>query len=104
MISLTVSLKVAPGHVAEFLDVIKENALRSVTDEPGCHQFDVSQSADDDHHFTLYERYADEAALEAHRNAPHFATWRAAAERLVVTGSQVNVVGRIHVHRSGEAS
>ena len=29
-----------------------------------------------------YEVYRDEAALEAHRAAPHYAVWRAAADTL----------------------
>jgi len=100
MISLTVNLQVVPGLVDEFLDAINENARRSFRDEPGCHQFDVSQAVDDDHHFVFYERYTNEAALDAHRAAPHFATWRAAANRLVVPGSQVNVIASLLTHQS----
>jgi quinol monooxygenase YgiN len=93
MISLVVTLQVRPGHLEPFMDAITENAERSFTDEPGCVYFDVSQDADDDHHFVFYELYLDEAALDAHRAAPHFAVWRAAAGEHVVPGSQVNVIG-----------
>ena len=47
-----------------------------------------------DHHFTLYELYADEAAVEAHRSAPHFKVWREAVAEHVVPGSQATTLAR----------
>lgn len=103
MISLTVNLQVQPGHLEPFLAAITENAERSFTDETGCLYFDVSQDATDDHRFVFYELYRDQGALDDHRAAPHFATWRAAADQHVVPGSQVNVIARQLLHHS-EAS
>ena len=100
MISLTVNLKVRPGHLEPFLAAITENAERSHSDEPGCLYFDVSQSTEDDHHFVFYELYRDDAALAAHRQAPHFAAWRAAADQHVEPGSQVNVIARRLMHHA----
>ncbi|MFF9779672.1 hypothetical protein ACF1HJ_39275 [Streptomyces sp. NPDC013978] len=40
------------------------------------------------------------AAVEAHRAAPHFKVWRAAAARYVVPGSQVNTLSRRQFHHS----
>jgi quinol monooxygenase YgiN len=48
--------------------------------EPGCHAFDASFDVEDDHLLRLFEVFADEAALEAHRRTPHFAAWRASWE------------------------
>lgn len=101
MISLTVDLRVRPGHLAPFLAAITENALVSFSDEPGCVRFDVSQDVVDDHHFTFYELYVDPAALHAHRAAPHFTAWRRAAEEHVEPGSQVNVTGTRLLHHGG---
>jgi quinol monooxygenase YgiN len=98
MIALTVSLQVVPGHLEPFVAAVGENAERSFGDEPGCLAFDVSQDLSDDHHFTLYELYADEAAVEAHRAAAHFTAWRTAAAQDVVPGSQVNTLGRLLFH------
>jgi quinol monooxygenase YgiN len=98
MISLTVSLQVVPGHLDAFVEAIRTNAERSFTDEPGCRYFDVSQDLADDHHFTLYEVYADEAAVEAHRSAPHFKVWREAVAEHVVPGSQANTLARRLFH------
>ena len=38
------------------------------------------RDVDDPNHFMLYEVYTDAAALEAHRETPHFKTWAAAVE------------------------
>ena len=92
MIALIVSLQVRPGQREDFLAAIGENAERSFADEPGCLHFDVTEDLEDDHHFVFYELYADEDAVAAHRTAPHFAVWRAAADRCVVPGSQVNTL------------
>ncbi|GAA1598952.1 hypothetical protein GCM10009789_61220 [Kribbella sancticallisti] len=105
MITLTVSLQVIPGHLEPFVEAIRTNAERSFTDEPGCLFFDVSQDLADDHHFVLRESYADEAAVDAHREAPHFKVWRAAVAEHVVPGSQVNTLAsRLFHHHSPEAN
>ena len=100
MIALVVSLQVVPGRLEEFTAAIRENAERSFADEPGCLYFDVCQDTADDHHFVFYELYADEDAVAAHRAAPHFAQWRAAADRCVVPGSQVNTLAMQRFHHS----
>jgi quinol monooxygenase YgiN len=40
--------------------------------EPGCLQYDAHRDQDDLDRFFLFERYADEAALEAHAASAHF--------------------------------
>ena len=104
MISLTVDLRVRPGHLEPFLAAITTNAQHSYHDEAGCLLFDVSQDTKDDHHFMFYEVYLDEAAVEDHRAAPHFAQWRAAADAHVVPGSQANVLSHRLLHLSAEPS
>jgi quinol monooxygenase YgiN len=100
MLALVVSVHVKPGHRDAFLAAITEQATRSFTDEPGCRYFDVNVDTTDDHHFTFYELYADQAALDAHRAAPHFPVWRQAAGEHVVPGSQVNTVAERLLHHS----
>ncbi|HVC01824.1 MAG TPA: putative quinol monooxygenase [Steroidobacteraceae bacterium] len=92
MIALIVSLDVCPDRLEQFLGAIKENARRTITDEAGCRYFDVTRDAHNPYHFIFYELYENEAAVDAHRKAPHFATWRAAADICVVKGSQVNTL------------
>jgi len=110
MISLVVRLDVIPERREEFLAAITANATSTFADEPGCLRFDVCRSQADPNHFVFYEIYRDEAALAAHREAPHFATWREAVARTVVPGSQVNTLTELVLaHRetdkpAGEAS
>lgn len=47
-----------------------------IANEPGCIQFTFSRAKDNDHFFTLAEFYVDEAALDAHRESPHFALFQ----------------------------
>jgi autoinducer 2-degrading protein len=72
MVILHVTVQVKPEHVSEFLDVVRYDAEHSEKDEPGCLRFDVIQDRDDTNRFYFYEVYRDEAALEAHRQTPHF--------------------------------
>ena len=44
--------------------------------------FNVLQDQEDPNVYYFYEVYRDEAALEEHRKAPHYAVWRAAADTL----------------------
>ena len=103
MIALIVSVNVLPGRLDEFTEAIRENAERSVADEPGCRYFDVTQSVADDHHFVFYELYDDEAAVDAHRATPHFAAWRRAADRCLVPSSQVNTLAAQRFHHAATA-
>jgi autoinducer 2-degrading protein len=89
--TVIVSLKVKPDMVGQFLEVMGENSRASRRDEPGCLRFDVHRDNDDPNHFVLYELYADERAFtEAHRSAPHYEKWRAAAVELLEPDAQVN--------------
>src|SRR6266498_5998248 len=83
MYALVVSLKVKPGHRDRFLATIEDDAICSERDEPGCLRFNVLQDEADENHYFFIEVYKDEAALEAHRQAPHYARWLAAREEAV---------------------
>lgn len=98
MIALTVSLQVHADKLVDFLRAIETNAQSTFNDEPGCHYFDVTQDIKDPLHFVFYELYENEAAIEAHRAAPHFAEWRKAADVCVVKGSQVNTLSHRLFH------
>jgi (4S)-4-hydroxy-5-phosphonooxypentane-2,3-dione isomerase len=53
-----------------------ERALRELVplarSEAGCSLFEAARSQDDPDLFLLLEHYRDEAAVEAHRETPHF--------------------------------
>ncbi|WP_320534453.1 putative quinol monooxygenase [Robbsia andropogonis] len=100
MLALHVSLLVHEDKLDQFLAAIKENAIRTFSDEAGCKYFDVVQDKKDPLHFHFYELYEDEAAIDAHRAAPHFAEWRKAAGECVVPGSQVNTISKQLMHHA----
>ncbi|HJU17289.1 MAG TPA: putative quinol monooxygenase [Stellaceae bacterium] len=82
MLAMWVKVHVKPEERARFLAAIETDAEGSERDEPGCLRFNVLQDAEDQNVYYFYEVYRDEAALEAHRAAPHYAVWRAAADTL----------------------
>jgi autoinducer 2-degrading protein len=82
VLAIWVKVRIKPAERARFLAAIEQDALGSERDEPGCCRFNVLQDAGDPNTYYFYEVYRDEAALEAHRAAPHYAKWRAAADTL----------------------
>lgn len=69
-------IQIKEGHKQEFVAAMLEDAKGSLNHEPGCLRFDVVQDAGDPNRIWLYEVYVDEAAFQAHLQAPHFITWR----------------------------
>ncbi|WP_053616863.1 putative quinol monooxygenase [Nocardiopsis sp. NRRL B-16309] len=96
-VSLVVSVRVLPGRRADFLTGISRNAVASVRDEPGCLRFDVAADTVDPDLFWVYEVFADQEALEAHRRTPHFLSWQEQKAALVVPGSQSDRLGALLV-------
>ena len=75
MFVVTVLFQIAPPHAADFQAAIRDNAVHSLADEPGCHHFDVCLDADAPDEIFLYELYEDEAAFEAHKQTPHYTSF-----------------------------
>ncbi|MCU1306639.1 MAG: hypothetical protein JWN45_1334 [Acidobacteriaceae bacterium] len=71
MICLAVRLLVKSGKESEVARLFGPAAEASRR-EPGCLLYIPHQSSEDPRRFLIYEQYKDEAALEAHRNSPHF--------------------------------
>ena len=82
MLAMWVKVRVKPEQRELFLKAIEADALGSERDEPGCMRFNVLHDEQDHNIYYFFEVYRDQAALEAHRAAPHYAVWRAAADTL----------------------
>ena len=82
MLALWVKVRIKPEARERFLKAIEVDAIGSERDELGCLCFNVLQDQQDPNVYYFMEVYRDEAALEAHRAAPHYAVWRAAADTL----------------------
>lgn len=71
MIVLAVTWQANEGHETEVADLFHKLEAAS-REEPGCLMYIVHRHKTDQRRFFIYEQYKDEAALEAHRQAPHF--------------------------------
>ena len=76
MHALVVTIQIKPEYREPFMEAMLQDARGSVENEPGCLRFDIVQDTEDPNRIHLYEVYRDEAAIEAHRQAPHFLKWR----------------------------
>ena len=84
------------GSLDAFLTVAIDDATHSVSDEPGCLQFDVSCSADRPNMVTFYEVYKSRAAFDAHLEAPHLIRFQEAFPDLVEAELPVKFLSRMH--------
>jgi len=58
--------------------------------EPGCLEYSFAFDAVDDHLLRIFEVFADEAALAAHRASPHMQSWRAIMPELGISGRDMS--------------
>jgi len=75
MIVTFVHVWVKPEKVQDFIEACIANHIESVK-EPGNLRFDILQDASDPTKFTLYEAYESEEASKAHKDTPHYNTWK----------------------------
>ena len=71
MVVLAVTWMAKMGRENEVVGVFSKLTEES-RKEPGCVLFQVHRHKTEPRRFFIYEQYRDEAALEAHRAAPHF--------------------------------
>ena len=71
MVVLAVTWIAKNGREAEVAALFSKLTEES-RKEPGCAMYLVHRHRTEPRRFLIYEQYKDEAALEAHRSAPHF--------------------------------
>ena len=71
MISFTVRMRFSAADHDEIAEVLRKLTEAS-RQEPGCVTYVPHFVEGDANTVVIYEQYADEAALDHHRNAPHF--------------------------------
>jgi quinol monooxygenase YgiN len=69
LIEATAFITPAPGRVEELRERLRAVVAQTLT-EPGCLEFQVFELTDRPGQFVLWEKFADQAALEAHMEAP----------------------------------
>ena len=71
MLSFTVRLRFEKEHIERVAEMLRQLTAAS-REEPGCITYVPHFVEDDPTTVLIYEQYADAAALEEHRNSPHF--------------------------------
>ena len=71
MLGIIARLTIKPGTNADFETTMKALQARVRADESGNKLYALHKTADPNV-YVMLERYDDEAALDAHRAAPHF--------------------------------
>ncbi len=88
MYVIIATIQIQADHKDAFIEAVVEDARSSVNNEPGCLRFDVIQDANDPNRIWLYEVYRDEAAFQAHLQAPHLLKFRETTQDWRVEGPQ----------------
>jgi quinol monooxygenase YgiN len=82
-IAIIVEYELHEGREAEFTSLIKDHARRTLFEEDGCLRFEVLKPVDTDgrpipNRMMVSELYADQTALDLHRDNPRMAILRGA--------------------------
>jgi quinol monooxygenase YgiN len=77
MISFTVRMTFRPEDREDITTILRELTVAS-RQEPGCVSYVPHRVESDPDTILIYEQYRDQAALDAHRAAPHFAQYAVA--------------------------
>ena len=72
MIGVTAKLKIAQGKEAAFEEVAKALVSNVNANEPGCVLYELYKSPKDASIYIFLEKYADQAALDAHGKTDYF--------------------------------
>lgn len=88
--------EVKPDEIEAFLAAALDDARHSVSDEPGCRQFDVIRPQGQDLAVVFYEVYDSPAAFDRHLETPHLARFRKAFPPLIMAERPVRFARRRH--------
>ncbi|MEO7761157.1 MAG: putative quinol monooxygenase [Casimicrobiaceae bacterium] len=81
VLTIIARMRAAAGKGEALAAMLTEQAGVVLAAEPGCLVYRVHRSEKDPQLFLWYETFADDAAFETHRNAPHLAAFRQRREQ-----------------------
>lgn len=90
MVVLAVTWIAKPGQETKVAEIFTKLAEKS-RQEPGCLMYIVHRHKTEPARFFVYEQYQDDAALEAHRAAPHFLEYARQALPQVAERAEANL-------------
>lgn len=82
---VTVDFGTAPENFDRFKQIMDENAKASVTNEPGCREFNVFEDPKVPNHLFLFEVYDDDAAFQQHVNSAHFKHFKEVSDPIITS-------------------
>jgi quinol monooxygenase YgiN len=85
MIILGGTIRVPVENIERAKPVL-ETFVKAVRTEPGCIEFAFAWDVVEPGLIRIFEKFEDQAALEAHRVTPHVAVWRKAQTDLGIGG------------------
>jgi len=91
VITVVAKLRAAKGKGDALAALLVEQAAAVRAAEPGCLVYRPHRSTKDPEVFLFYEMYLDDAALDAHRKAPHLVAFRDRRERDGLTEGAVEI-------------
>lgn len=81
-----------PGEEAR-VEAILRGMVSSTRQEPGCRRYDLYRAGGASGTvFCLIERYADQAAIQAHRETAHYKSYRASIAELLAQPSELSML------------
>ena len=84
-LSLVPKFTIKPKQMDAFMSAVLRQRDNCLKLEPGCLYFDVLRLEEAPNEVLLYEVYADQAAITAHRETPHYAQFKSDTSELVET-------------------
>jgi quinol monooxygenase YgiN len=91
VLTVVARLRAAKGKGDALAALLSEQAAAVRSAEPGCLAYRVHRSTTDPEIFLIYETYADDAAFDLHRQAPHLAAYRRRREQEGLTDGVAQV-------------
>jgi len=91
VLTVVATLRAARDKGDALAALLAEQAAVVLREEPGCLVYRAHRSVSDPNLFLFFETYENEAALDAHRRAPHLAAFRARRENEGLTEGAVDV-------------
>ncbi|MEP3330401.1 putative quinol monooxygenase [Sedimentitalea sp.] len=88
MLIVTGIIEVNPDRISS-AQVAAVKMMEETRKETGCYVYEFSQQIEAPHRFRVYEEWSDDAALEAHSNAPHMMAFREALGEIGVISRDV---------------
>ena len=91
VLTVVATIRAASGKGDALAALLSEQAAAVRAAEPGCLVYRVHRSTTDPELFLFYETYADDAAFDVHKKAPHLAAFRQRRDREGLTAGPVEV-------------